>query len=182
MDSESCLASFRDSCFAVTYGMLASPAQQAVNHGSEFPSPPRVNWILLLVALIAAGALGFFFVPDPYRNFAVYLVAVAWPLYLCIWIRKIVPRASSLYWAIASLVTGYGFLFSWLLWIVVIFELREELLEHYNRREPLNLRLNFLLTILFSFVYFQYALNKIAKKKEAARESVTTESETSVPA
>ena len=50
---------------------------------------------------------------------------------------KSTPRSSSLYWAIASLVTGFGFLFSWLLWIVVIYELREELLEHYNRREPI---------------------------------------------
>lgn len=162
--------------------MVQSPLTQAVNHGAQFPFPPRVHWFLLLVTLAAAGTAAFFFVPDPYRNLAVYAVAVAWPLYLCVWIRKIVPRASSLYWAIASLVTGYGFLFSWLLWIVVIFELREELLEHYNRREPLNLRLNFLLTILFSFVYFQYALNKIAKEKEATSESFAAESESSVTA
>lgn len=162
--------------------MSQSPALQAVNHGCSFPSPPRVHWILLLVVLICAGALSFRFAPDPYRNFAVYSVAVAWPLYLCIWVRKIDARSSSLYWAIASLVTGVGFLFSWLLWIVVIFELREELLEHYNRREPMHLRLNFILTILFSFVYFQYALNKISKEKEAARESFAAESGSSVPA
>src|SRR5581483_7283025 len=99
--------------------------------------------------------LAFRFAPEPYRNFSIYFVAVAWPLYLCIWIRKIDPRSSSLYWAIASLVTGFGFLFSWLLWIVVIFELREELLEHYNWREPMHLRLNFFLTVFGSFLYFQ---------------------------
>ena len=92
------------------------------------------------------------------------------------------PRASSLYWAIASIVTGYGFLFSWLLGVVVIFELREELLEHYNRREPIGVDLNWLLTIFGSVIYFQFALNKITRQKEAVREVIEVESEGSVPA
>jgi hypothetical protein len=162
--------------------MPTSPAQQAVNHGAPYPSPPRVHWSLLLLALVAAEAIAFRFVPDAYRNFAVYAVAVAWPIYLCIWIRKIDPRSSSLYWAIASLVTGYGFLFSWLLWIVVIYELREELLEHYNRREPINLRLNWIFTFLFSIIYFQFKLNKISKLKEASREVFAPEPQDSVTA
>ena len=162
--------------------MPQSRASQAVNHGSRYASPPRVHWVVLLLALLCAEALVFRFVPEPYRNFAIYFVAVAWPLYLCIWIRKLDPRSSSLYWALASLVTGVGFLFSWLLWIVVIFELREELLDHYNRREPMHLRLNFFLTILCSFIYFQYALNKIAKAKEATQESFAAERGSSVPA
>jgi Zn-dependent protease with chaperone function len=79
-------------------------------------------------------------------------------------------------------VIGVGFLFSWLLWIVVIFELREELLEHYNRREPMHLRLNWFLTLLFSFVYFQLALNRISREREATRESFADEPEGSVTA
>ena len=102
-------------------------------------------------------------VPQPYREFLVNLVIAAWPIYLCIWIRRIDDRSLSLYWALASFATG--FLFSWLLWIVVIFEIREELLDHYNRREPIGLRLNLILTILFSFVSFQYQLNRIARDK-----------------
>jgi hypothetical protein len=166
--------------FGVTYGMRQSPAPLAASHGSSFPSPPHVHWAVLLLALVAAEALAFWLVPEPYRNLAVYAVAVAWPGYLCFWVRKIDPRSSSLYWAIASLVTGYGFLFSWLLWIVVIYELREELLEHYNRREPINLRLNWFLTLLFSFVYFQFALNRITRLKEAAREPFAADSQGSV--
>lgn len=162
--------------------MYQSPVPQALNRGSTFPSPPRVHWIVLLLALIAVETLAFLFVPQPYRNFAVYVAAVAWPVYLCIWMRRLDPRSSSLYWGIASLVIGFGFLFSWMLWIVVIFELREELLDHYNRREPMHLRLNFILTILFSFVYFQYALNKIAKEKELAAEAFDAEPRRSVPA
>ena len=163
--------------------MHRSPIRPAVSHGMVYPSPPRMHWAILLPALVAAEVLAFWLVPHPYRSFAIYAVAAAWPTYLCLWIRKIDQRSSSLYWAIASLVTGFGFLFSWLLWIVVIYELREELLEHYNRREPMNLRLNWFFTLLFSFVYFQFALNKIAKAKEATRESFAdVESQSSVTA
>ena len=162
--------------------MRQSPVSLAANYGRSYPSPPRVHWAALLLAVLAAEAVIYWFVPDPYQNFAFYAAASAWPFYLCVWIRRLDPRASSLYWAIASLVTGVGFLFSWLLLIVVIFELREELLEHYNRREPVDLRLNFALTTLFSFVYFQYALNKIAKQKESTREAFDAEPTSSVPA
>lgn len=160
--------------------MHQSPTHDAAKNGDGFSSPPRLHWAVLLLLLLSSEALVFWLFPGPYRNFAVFVVAAAWPTYLCLWVRRIDHRASSLYWAIASLVTGFGFLFSWLLYIVVIFELREELLEHYNRREPMHLRLNFVLTILFSFVYFQYALNKIASAKQTARESIPVQSDGSV--
>jgi hypothetical protein len=60
---------------------------------------------------------------------------------------------------------------------VVIFELREELLEHYNRREPIGLRLNWLLTALFSFFYIQYELNKISREKDQIPEDILAEAE-----
>jgi hypothetical protein len=162
--------------------MQIPPATDAVKNGRGFPAPPRVHWAVLLLLIALGEALVCYLFPAPYRNFAIYAVAAAWPTYLCIWIRKLNPRASSLYWAIASIVTGYGFLFSWLLGVVVIFELREELLDHYNGREPMGLRLNWLLTIIGSVVYFQFALNKITRRKEAADEVVGVESERSVPA
>jgi len=153
-----------------------------VKSSPVFPAPPHVHWAVLLVLIASAEALACWLFPTPYRNFAIFAIAAAWPTYLCIWIRKIEPRASSLYWAIASLVTGCGFLFSWLLWVVVIFELREELLDHYNRREPLGMRLNWILTILGSVIYFQFALNQIAHQKESALDLVSLESEHSVTA
>jgi len=163
--------------------MRESPVPHALKSGSVYPSPPRVHWAVLLLALILAGTVAFIFVPEPYRNFACYAVAVAWPTWLCIWIRKLDPRSSSLYWALASLVIGIGFLFSWLLWIVVIFELREELLDHYNNREPMNLRLNLVPTLLFYFVYFQFSLNRIAKKQQLAEcHSIASDPRSSVPA
>ena len=164
--------------------MRQSPVEVAAKYGAPYPCPPRVPWPVVLVALVSLGALAFWLVPEGYRGLALFMAVAAWPTWLCIWVRKVDPQASSLYWAIASLVTGVEFVFSWLLLIVVIFELREELLEHYNRREHLNLKLNFILTLLFSFIYFQYALNKVAKgkAKESAREPFAAEPEGSVPA
>jgi hypothetical protein len=122
---------------------------------------------------VGAEGLVLWLVPQPYREFLINLVIAIWPIYLSIWIRKIDERSLSLYWALASFATG--FLFSWLLWIVVIFEVREELLDHYNRREPAGLRLNLLMTALFSFVYFQYHLNRIARDKDQQAQLVGTQ-------
>jgi hypothetical protein len=154
------------------------PIEQTARYSPLYPSPPRLHWAVLLVVFAAAEAGAYMLFPHPYRELVMNLVASVWPIYLCIWIRKIDPRSSSLYWAIASLVTGL--VFSWLLWIVVIFEIREELLEHYNRREPIDLRLNLFLTILFSVFYFQFKLNKITREKEQFTEKSVPERERSL--
>ncbi len=119
---------------------------------------------MLLVAITGLEALSWFYIPRPLRDFVQTLIFAVWPVYLSIWIRKSNHRSLSLYWALASFATG--FLFSWILWIVVMYEIREDLLEHYNRNEPIGLRLNWLLTLLFSVVYFQYHLRRIALAKE----------------
>ncbi len=160
--------------------MDKSPIHPGANFSPEYPLPPRIHWAALLLAILSAEALVLWLVPRPYRDFVINVVTAAWPIYLCVWVRKIDQKSSSLYWAVASLVTG--FLFSWLLWIVVIFELREELLEHYNRREKIGLRLNWILTALFSFFYFQYELNKIYKEKAMSDERLIARVETSLTA
>ena len=151
--------------------MDRTPIPPVARYKASYPPPPRLNWAVLFVAIAGSEGLVLWLVPQPYREFLVNLVIAAWPIYLCIWIRKIDDRSLSLYWALASFATG--FLFSWLLWVVVIFEIREELLDHYNRREPIGLRLNLVMTMLFSFVYFQYHLNRIAKEKSREMEEVT---------
>lgn len=145
--------------------MEKAPIPRASDYNSQFPVPPRLHWAVLLIALAGSEGLALWLAPPPYRDFLINLLIAAWPIYLCIWIRKIDSRSSSLYWALASFATG--FLFSWLLWIVAIFEIREELLEHYNTREPVGLRLNLVMTLLFSVVYFQFHLNRIAREKTA---------------
>ena len=154
--------------------MDRTPIPPAAKYKASYPPPPRLNWAVLFVAIAGSEGIVLWLVPQPYREFLVNLVIAAWPIYLCIWIRRIDDRSLSLYWALASFATG--FLFSWLLWIVVIFEIREELLDHYNRREPIGLRLNLILTILFSFVYFQYQLNRIARDKARETEELTATS------
>lgn len=143
--------------------MDRSPIPLGARYKASYPAPPRLHWAVLFVAMVGSEGLVLWLVPQPYREFLVNLVIAAWPIYLCIWIRRIDDRSLSLYWALASFATG--FLFSWLLWVVAIFEIREELLDHYNRKEPVGLRLNIILTALFSFVYFQYHLNRIAREK-----------------
>lgn len=144
--------------------MLPPPATRTFSgFHPRYAAPPAVHWSILLVAILGAEAIAYFLVPSPFREFAINIVIAAWPIYLCLWIRKVLPGSLSLYWALASFATG--FLFSWLLWIVVIFEVREELQEHYNREEPIGLRLNLFLTALGSFVYFQYHLRHIAQEK-----------------
>jgi len=144
-----------------------TPIPPVSRYKASYPPPPRLNWAVLFVAISGSEGLVLWLVPAPYREFLVNLVIAAWPIYLCIWIRRLDDQSLSLYWALASFATG--FLFSWLLWVVAIFEIREELLDHYNRREPVGLRLNLFMTILFSFVYFQYHLNRIEREK--ARET-----------
>ena len=147
--------------------MDRTPIPPVSRYKASYPPPPRLNWAVLFVAISGSEGLVLWLVPAPYREFLVNLVIAAWPIYLCIWIRRLDDQSLSLYWALASFATG--FLFSWLLWVVAIFEIREELLDHYNRREPVGLRLNLFMTILFSFVYFQYHLNRIEREK--ARET-----------
>lgn len=148
------------------------------NFKAMYPVPPRIPWPLLFIAIAGSEALILWLVPQPFKDFLVNLVIAAWPIYLCLWIRKIDTRSLSLYWALASFATG--FLFSWLLWVVVIFEIREELVEHYNRREPIGLRLNIVMTALFSFVYFQYHLNRIATAKSQESPELVSAARTSL--
>lgn len=143
--------------------MIRSQISPSLRYRRVYPSPPRVHWLVLLLAVAIPEALAMRFAHPPARDLLINLIIAIWPIYLCIWLRKIDQSSAALYWCLASLATG--FLFSWLLWIVVVFEIREDLLFHYNRREPIGLRLHLVPTILFSLLYFQYHLRRIAQQK-----------------
>ncbi|MDE3201663.1 MAG: hypothetical protein KGN79_12165 [Acidobacteriota bacterium] len=144
--------------------MKKTERPSASRFSSLYPTPPRLHWAILLVLVTGLEALAAVYVPRPFRDFIQTLIFAVWPVYLSLWIRKSNHRSLSLYWALASFATG--FLFSWILWIVVIYEIREDLLEHYNRNEPIGLRLNWFLSLVLSVVYFQYHLRRIALEKE----------------
>lgn len=143
--------------------MNRAPISPSLRYRRVYPPPPRVHWLLLFFAIAIPEGLVIWLTHPPARDVLINLVIAVWPVYLSIWLRKIDQSSAALYWCFASFATG--FLFSWLLWIVVIFEIREDLLFHYNRREPIGLRLRLIPTILFSFCYFQYHLRRIARQK-----------------
>lgn len=70
--------------------------------------------------------------------------------------------------------TGSGSLgaIGFILAIVARFVFRRELLDHFNNREGIGLRLNGFLTLLFGGLYFQYHFNKINAVKRATNTSV----------
>ena len=65
-----------------------------------------------------------------------------------------------------TIVAGILALISLCTWIVTIYVIRAELHIHYNVREPIGLYLSGVMTLFFSFLYFQYHLYKIAQLRE----------------
>jgi hypothetical protein len=133
----------------------------------EYPAPPRVHWIVLLIAGILFLILDFRFVPKTAQGLVATVALYSWIIYLCIWIRRISSDSNCLYWAIFGLLFGspYAYGFGPFLIILIAFLVRDELLEQYNQREPINLRLDTLMTFFFSFLYFQSYLYDIAQAK-----------------
>ncbi len=152
------------------------------------PAPPRLHWIVLLLAWWASSWLIAAYAPLAYEQLLSSLVADAWAFYLCRWIHSVSPEAKSPLWCdiyvvvelsfaglsawsqppqiIIALIVALG-LASIVLAIATIWLIKGDLEKHYNEREPVGLALNGLMTLLFSFVYFQYHLYSIAKQKRA---------------
>ena len=148
-----------------------------------FPDPPDLPWwIALLLGIVTA--LGFF---------------VVWDIVEAAWLRRVQrpSTALGLYIAVAvlyliklpmvwhSTLYNLGYeppmdapyatlitIASLVLLITSRFVLRSELLRHFNGPEPIGLRLNWLLTLLFGGLYFQYHFNRINELKRALRISV----------
>jgi hypothetical protein len=145
-----------------------------------------VHWIALLAAWAFISLFIAVFTDESLRTPLSSLVLDAWALYICLWIRRLDSDSMAAFWCGASVV----FELAWLaaasrqhpsprlvtlietlaiicvaLWIVMIWVIRAELLKHYNRREPIGLQLRLLRSFVYSFIYFQYHLNEIARLK-----------------
>ena len=172
--------------------ILAAP-----QHSAEYPPPPLVHWSSLLIASIFAEALLHWLLPDSLVEFAYTLLWAPWVVYLCLWIRKLDPKFKSLPLAVASIGVELAAdaivlmkypspAVAWLdsglgiadiaLWIIVIFVIRAELLKHYNEREPIGLQLGPVMTLFFSFLYFQYHLYDIAQFKKRQVQGIVSNS------
>ncbi len=169
---------------------IAMPEQSPT---ASYPAPPRVHWIILLGALIVLDAIATALDPKISLLILSGLFFGVWSIYFCLWIRKLNRRTDTVLLACAAfacflLVSGVGPYTSQVvhllmdlvritegvLWLLLIFGIRNELLQHYNEREPVGLRLGRIMTLFFSFYYFQYHLYPIAQfKKRQAQKTIS---------
>jgi hypothetical protein len=152
-----------------------------------YPPPPNVHWGVLFAAELLIAILAVMIAPSAYWNLVSDLALDAWAIYLCLWLHRLDVRFMSIFWCAAyvasqlAIVVPSGFqelstgitiaagmmvLLSICMWIVTIYVIRAELHIHYNVREPIGLYLSGVMTLFFSFLYFQYHLYKIAQLKE----------------
>jgi hypothetical protein len=167
--------------------MTLFPVTSAISPFSDYPPPPRVHWITLLLAWFACIVLVGAFAPPHYQNLFNSLIGDSWAVYLCLWLRRLNPEAASFFWCDAYVVVEISYalilavphrsdaldtlgaflaLASAILAIATIFIIRRELLQHYDQREPIGLELSGVMTFFFSFLYFQAKLYPIARLKE----------------
>jgi len=167
--------------------MTLLPVTSAISPSSDYPPPPRVHWVVLLLAWFALSMLVAVSAPFRYQNLLDSLIVNSWAVYLCLWLRRLNPEAASFFWCDVYVVVeiAYALIFavphrsealdtlgaflalaSAILATVTIFIIRSELLQHYNHREPIGLDLSGVMTFFFSFLYFQAKLYPIATLKE----------------
>jgi len=163
------------------------PALPEAEPRKVYPPPPNVHWEVLFGAQFVVVILVVILAPKAYWNFLSNLAFDAWVIYLCLWIRRLNPAFMSIFWCIAYVALQLSFtvpgaplplsggitifaaslaLLSFALWIITIYVIRAELHYHYNQCEPVGLYLSGVMTLFFSFLYFQYHLYKIAQLRE----------------
>jgi len=139
-----------------------------------YPSPPGLNWVIVLVLeIVTCGLFG-----------------IVWLIVQGVWVRKIDPASKALMFLCLgfalSFVSGiirtnqdmkdFGLIAN-LAGIVItyvgIFSMKGSIEDHYNSAEPIGLRLSGVMTFFFSAVYFQYHFNEIAKVKDSQRLSMS---------
>ena len=160
------------------YAPAGAPAMAA----SEYPDAPNLHWGLVLLFGLLTGTL-FMYV---------------WNLVIAIWLKRVQPSATSLFYYIGFGVLtliqlgvtlpytlhavmapgvhmaynpmgGIVGLIAWVVKLIARFSQRASLEEHFNTAEPVGLRLSAAMTFFFGGLYFQYHLNRINAMKQAAR-------------
>jgi hypothetical protein len=149
-------------------------APPVLNSGA-YPDPPNLHWALVLVfGMLTCG-----------------LFSLAWDLVQAAWMRRIDPKSAAMnYYILAACVLAGMFLVSvqggyshhqhppavgllnlaYAVFLVIgRFSLRGSLERHYNFQEPFGLVLGPVMTFFFGGIYFQYHLNAIMRRKQAAR-------------
>jgi hypothetical protein len=52
---------------------------------------------------------------------------------------------------------------------MAVFGMRRSIVQYYNTREPIGLKLSGVMTFFFSILYFQYHFSRIAEWKQTGR-------------
>ena len=141
--------------------------------GMDTPVPTDFHWALVL--LIGIFTCGLFF--------------SAWIIVEAVFVRKIKPESKGLMFVIIAIAGSYlggfanGFISAinhtdpqplghlitivfGLLYLVGAFTMRSDLEEYYNTTEPINLKLNGVMTFFFAIFYFQHHFSRIAQWKK----------------
>jgi hypothetical protein len=139
---------------------------QAAGPNPSFPAPPDLHWmIVLILTLITLGIFGviWLFVEAAFvkridrKNNALLLYA----LFVLCWYGGTTYGFISGHPAVES----FFFLAGIVLMLIGHFNMLSSLEIHYNRDEPMGLRLSGVLTFFFAVFYFQYHFSRIRRWK-----------------
>ena len=147
------------------------------------PDPPDLKWwIALLLGIVTLGA--FFVVWDiveaawlrrvEHRNLALVLYVLAALLFLADLPATIGSVAHAMFDG-PPVEAPFALVFSLaalLARLIARFVLRSDLCRHFNREEGMGLKLNWVYTLMFGGLYFQFHFNRINARKRALRVSV----------
>jgi hypothetical protein len=149
---------------------LSSAAGTPMIQPGAAPLPPRMHWGLVL--LLTVVTFGIFY--------------VVWMFVQATWVRRIDPRSNAITLMIVyvvlviagqamaesnpedpTLVIGGALLIlaGWVASFYAFFSMRRSMLDHFNQREPIGLRLSTAMTFFFNVLYFQHHMSRIARWK-----------------
>lgn len=131
--------------------------------GNFYPIPPNFHWgLVLLLTLVTCGLFAWvwLFVEASFTkridrgNNAVLFYALA---FVCFFTGGVISGASH-----QQGVEGLGSIVGLVLLLVGHYNIKSSLETHYNREEPINLRLSGVMVFFFAVFYYQYHFTRIA--------------------
>ena len=144
------------------------------------PLPPGMNWVVVLIlALLTCGIFGFVYLfiqagwvqkLDPQSKAKKFLVLMlaAYGFVILLVILGVVLTAmapDSFLGPMISIFSPIGNIAFLVLYILAVFNMRSSLEGYFNAVEPINLKLNPILTFFFAIYYFQFHFNRITTWK-----------------
>ena len=157
-------------------GVYQQPAAGSLSN--QYPTPPSMHWALvLLLGFITCGIFSYVWMfiqasfvkkLDPKNNtilmYILYLVLALGGTFLSAFGAALLSMGTRDVGMNAMF--GYlGYIPGVVCFIIGNFSMRDSLEAHYNRVEPIGLRLSGVMTFFFHILYFQYHFTRIAEMK-----------------